>query len=679
MNCFRGLRNETDDNRQYSTPVRKFSLTMFYYSPKAFKFLRNKFSNRLPHPSTLRKWYSNSDVNGEPGILLEAMKSLKSVSQKMKSEGKVILVSLTFDETAIKRHIQWLHEQKRFSGFVTDGHVHGKSPIASNVLVFMATVLNASPSVSIPVAYFCIASLTHIQKSVLLQKVLQALADAEAVVLNITFDGLKVNLTMCESLGACFDPANIISFIISPIDGHKIYILLDACHMLKLIRSVLGDFEIINDPKNGKIESKYIKRLVEYREKNNFITHRLNKHHILFWKNRMNVKLAAQTLSQSVASSMEYLRKSGDKRFENCRPTSNFVSSMDTLFNVFNAKGIRENQPMKSAIDANNASQVFDFFEKTSKHLMQLRLRGILCVNSRRSTGFIGSIVNMKSAKLIYEQYVNEGLLSHLALFYHSQDLLESFFSRVRALLGCNDNPNLQEFKGAIRKLLFFNEVSSSVFANCEDNLNILNVSSVTESQNNGPLPMSSIDNVNANDEDDFEDINDINRSLNLIHNGYEIHRNEDVTIAFVAGMIEKKVETSRFGCNDCEIICKSVFKCNEKIISDFIQNNKSQKPCLSTFIICKHTHDVLIEHMNPPYFDYKSIQKLISEKICSEILYSQTDFSHDIEHKHYLVGFIVDEYVRAHATYVAQCITLEQQKMLIRNINRKVIHFKGQ
>lgn len=429
MNCFRGRRNQTEDNRKYSEAVRKFSLTMYYHSGHAFRYVRNKFNNTLPHPSTLRKWYANSDISCEQGILTEAIKTLKCLRESL---GKTLLISLAFDEMAIKQHIQWLHDQKIFSGFVSHGEPlkDGRLPFAKDALVFMVTVLNAETKSSIPIAYYCVNKLDSRQKSVYLNEILTALFEIDVKVVNITFDGLPANLAMCTLLGASFDSNKPIPYIKHPVDESKVYIFLDACHMLKLLRNTLGDFGTIQYPGHGTIDWKYIDRLVHYQQKEKYVTHRLNKHHILYKKNRMNVRLAAQTYSQSVASSIEYLRKIGNKFYEKSMTTSDFVRRMNRLFDIFNAKTIKEGEPFKSGIHANNARIVFDFFKTTIKYLKALRLRGVLCVNSRRRTGFIGFINNMLSAQQIYEEYVPGELLG-LTLFYNSQDVLESFFSRV--------------------------------------------------------------------------------------------------------------------------------------------------------------------------------------------------------------------------------------------------------
>lgn len=112
MDCFRGRRNQSKDNRQYSIPIRKFALTMHYHSPRGFRYLREKFDDTLPHPATLRKWYSQSDIKGEPGILPESLKTLQNLVETLKADNKQLLASVAFDEMSIKRHILWLHEQK---------------------------------------------------------------------------------------------------------------------------------------------------------------------------------------------------------------------------------------------------------------------------------------------------------------------------------------------------------------------------------------------------------------------------------------------------------------------------------------------------------------------------------------------------------------------------------------
>lgn len=54
----------------YCDDLRSFALTLHFYSPKAYDFVRKSFALTLPHPSTLRLWCST--VNGRPGFTSES-------------------------------------------------------------------------------------------------------------------------------------------------------------------------------------------------------------------------------------------------------------------------------------------------------------------------------------------------------------------------------------------------------------------------------------------------------------------------------------------------------------------------------------------------------------------------------------------------------------------------------
>lgn len=62
--------------------------------------------------------------------------------------------------------------------------------------------------------------------------------------------------------------------------------------------------------------------------------------------------------------------------------------------------------------------------------------------------------------------------------FYLGQDLLESLFSRIRSILGFNTNPTVQQLSGVLRKILVLDEIKGSQLSNCEDQLDILTISS---------------------------------------------------------------------------------------------------------------------------------------------------------------------------------------------------------
>lgn len=57
--------------------VKKFALTLNYYSPCGYNYVRKEFKNNLPHPRTLSNWYSK--IDGEPGFTIESFEALKKL------------------------------------------------------------------------------------------------------------------------------------------------------------------------------------------------------------------------------------------------------------------------------------------------------------------------------------------------------------------------------------------------------------------------------------------------------------------------------------------------------------------------------------------------------------------------------------------------------------------------
>lgn len=99
MDCFLGKKKQN----QYSEAVRKFAITLHFYSPRAYQYLRQKFSNRLPHAGTIRKWYSNSNSNGDPGINNQTVEKLKKLVEELKSVGEEFVCVLSHDEMSVKK------------------------------------------------------------------------------------------------------------------------------------------------------------------------------------------------------------------------------------------------------------------------------------------------------------------------------------------------------------------------------------------------------------------------------------------------------------------------------------------------------------------------------------------------------------------------------------------------
>jgi len=91
----------------------------------------------------------------------------------------------------------------------------------------------------------------------------------------VVFDGTSNNLTTADRLG-CKIRSNFDGCFKHPCrEERKIYISLDACHMIKLARNALADIGIIKDLNNGTIKWDFIVKLHQIQAK--YILHLGNK------------------------------------------------------------------------------------------------------------------------------------------------------------------------------------------------------------------------------------------------------------------------------------------------------------------------------------------------------------------------------------------------------------------
>lgn len=340
-------------NRQYNTDVRSFAFTLSYYSPRAYRFIRAKFENNLPHPSTMRKWYANSMANGKPGISESSISMLRTLIEDLKTRNEKLYVTLVFDEMAINPMLTWSESQKKFIGFINYGKYDSdkRLPLASQAIVFMVNGINAS--FNLPVAHYFINALDTTEKMFLLLAVMKALTDAGVSIAMITYDGLATNITTMESLGASFDLENMQPYINNPVDDSKIFIMMDPPHMMKLMRNYIGSTKQMFDSRGRSIEWKHYEKLEMLRQSNELVTHKLTKHHLNYEDKKMKVSLAVQLLSQSVASSMEHLMNCGHTDFRNSEGTIEFTRRMNNLFDILNSRNDADGEFKQSLCPAN--------------------------------------------------------------------------------------------------------------------------------------------------------------------------------------------------------------------------------------------------------------------------------------------------------------------------------------
>lgn len=170
---------------------------------------------------------------------------------------------------------------------------------------------------------------------------------------------------------------NYAPFIINPVNNEKVYVMLDPSHMIKLARNRLASCEKFLDGDGNKIEWRFIVSLYKYSIENDFYTHKLTKKHIEWERHSMNVRIAVQTFSESVASSIEVLMNQKVKEFEGAQPTINFIRRMNRLFDCFNSRHSQDKNIFKQRLSPENKRIVFKFFIETIKYFNELKIERI--------------------------------------------------------------------------------------------------------------------------------------------------------------------------------------------------------------------------------------------------------------------------------------------------------------
>lgn len=92
-------------SKKISPEIGAFALTLNFYSPSAYNYVRSLFNKVLSHSNILRKWYSS--IDGSPGFTSEALNAIKIKSEEMLAKGKQLVCGLIMDEMYIKENIHY--------------------------------------------------------------------------------------------------------------------------------------------------------------------------------------------------------------------------------------------------------------------------------------------------------------------------------------------------------------------------------------------------------------------------------------------------------------------------------------------------------------------------------------------------------------------------------------------
>jgi len=688
-------KNKKIGRKSYPAELRAFALTLQFYSTKAYNYVRQSFNLALPHPGVIRRWYQS--IDGQPGFTSEAFSALEARVRKVTDEGQgKVICSLMLDEMAIRKHVQW--DGSKFSGYVDIGNKleDDSNPIATEALVFMVVAVNSNWK--LPVGYFLVAGLSGTDRANLVRQCLMKLYDVGIHVTSLTCDGPSCHFSMMKELGASLDPFQLKPYFMHPSDEtNSVMILFDVCHMLKLVRNVLGNSVFIVDAHGNKIKWSYLVELQKLQEKEGLhLANKLRSSHINFQGQKMKVNLAAQTVSSSVATAIEFCDTVLNlPHFEGCEATVKFLRLFDHLFDIFNSRNPFA-KGFKAPLKPSNCHLWKPFLDEAYIYILNLRDKdGLSMVNSRKKTAFIGFLCAIHSVKAMYTSLVEGKFLKYLLTYKLSQDHLELFFAAVRSSFGCNNNPTARQFVAAYKRLLVRHEIKA-VGGNCImiDDTKILYVTSdqVIGAQNRqiDILDMSVVKRYDLNLDvpaDNEHDYSSLNSFANL-----SIYK--EYLIPYISGFVIKMVK-KRIKCP----VCISALTLESDQIFDnlmFIEiKNKGglTKPSQSVVRICECTERLIQRILNcnngalPQSVGNNFVSTLtltvfseIAEKhIFEELNDHMLDSSINCNHVFSLIKCIIQCFITIRMHALAKNYTEKITGIKVRNKLSKLVLFKHQ
>uniref|UniRef100_A0A1B0DQL7 THAP-type domain-containing protein n=1 Tax=Phlebotomus papatasi TaxID=29031 RepID=A0A1B0DQL7_PHLPP len=469
----------------YDEDLREFSVQLDFRSPISFRFVREAFGNCLPHPSSVTRWYQSLDCN--PGFTQETLSTVKSFVVFEKAQGKTVTCQLVFDEINIFSHVQQIGEKmygQCFAGDVQDLNDLNdtNSEKATQILVFM--IVSIDLKWKVPISYFPTQKLDASQKANLIVKAVYQVLETGVRILGVTFDAAPENFKAMSILGTNLEtnmPEYKLRLQKDPQDNcpsAQIFIQPDVVHMIKLTRNTFARYKMY-DGQGREINYQYIIALHELQSTLGInLDNKIRTAHVAFKGREMNVRLAVELLSESVADSLDF-----------CRDHLNY----------------------KGSITDENFEDIQFFCQTSVMYIDRLQIvkknGRQLVVKSANCKGFVGLRACLTNLPHIYEEVKNHIDSSGLRTYSLNQDHLEMFFGAVRTRLGCNTNPSVIQFRAAYKRLITHVQIEAKK-GNCLSGTEVIKVLSVSSSRSlrylNGHIQKNKT-NTKFNTEEDVE------------------------------------------------------------------------------------------------------------------------------------------------------------------------------
>lgn len=235
------------------------------------------------------RWISS--IDGKPGFNKDALKFLEEKITGPTSWRYKHAV-LIIDGMAIKKAIEYDQASKSYCGFIDlEGGVEDDLETrATEALVFMLSGLHGFWKV--PFAYFLTRGISATIQTGLVLKAIEYVHEIGIHVVALTLDGYQTNMATIRKLGCSTDPDNIQTHFDHPSTGQPVFVFVDACHGLKLIRNQFCNIDKIKIPGVGVAEWSHVVNLNKFQKSEGLTAaNKLSDRHIQFSQQKMKVRV----------------------------------------------------------------------------------------------------------------------------------------------------------------------------------------------------------------------------------------------------------------------------------------------------------------------------------------------------------------------------------------------------
>lgn len=148
----------------------------------------------------------------------------------------------------------------------------------------------------------------------------------------------------------------------------------------------------------------------------------MTSRHIFYKNEKINVRLAAQVLSDSVGDALIYV-KSIDTNFEGCEATSEFCKMINNAFDIINSRKLYSLKPFNRAISNDTIDKYEEFTFKFWAYIEDLKSEnGIKVLEPQRKTGFKGLMMGLHNTLTLFKLLYSTNHITFLLTYKLSQE-----------------------------------------------------------------------------------------------------------------------------------------------------------------------------------------------------------------------------------------------------------------